>query len=535
MINRLKSEHLRLKYQFGVGWLVFTLVFLLVVFFFGWEHFQLQKWQLFQQHANHLAFKLDELIEDVLESGQSVPYYKNSSGACPPELSEKLDSIVFNSPNISGIIISDEKNKLLCASPEMNTPLPPPAKESPVLFGPIKMNHGDNDVFLLQQRLGQYHIGMYLIRPLIEDYMRKHSSGFDFAGLYDAHNKTMLIRLGNPQAFDTALLNAHPSKSDENKDGSTIILPLQNLDNLALVVSSHPLGFMRQLIITIGMVTLPFLLLSWIFYQYFIRIIGHRFSLQFALLNGIRQGQFRPVYQAIRDESHNRYCGAEVLIRWHSDLNEVIMPDYFIGEAEKSGLIVPMMLQLIEKAFQECQQLLHDKPPVYLAFNLSPHHFKDMLFFSQFYDLCSRFAIEPNQVMLELTERELFNQNDQDVVKQMNELRRRGYLLAIDDFGTGQANIHYLQHFPFNYLKIDKLFISSIGTGAVTETLNQSIISMARSLQLNIIAEGVETQVQLDYLRANKVYLVQGWYYTRALPLQQFLTVMTSDNLNERD
>jgi len=522
MINKLQSEHLRLRYKFSLGWLAFTLAFMFGVFFFGWEHFQLQKLQLFQKHANHLAFKLDELIEDVLETGQSLPYYKNKLGTCHPVLIEKLGSIVFNHPTISGIIISDDNNKMLCAAPEMEAPVLPANNASPVLLGPMKLPFSNNNVFLLQQRLGQYYIGMYLISPLLEDYIRKHSSGFDFAGLYNIQEKKMLIQTGNPNAYNPGELD----KKNIDEDDCTIVLPLQNMDNLALVVSSHPLGFMKDLITTIALMSLPFLLLSWLFYRYCMRIINHRFSLQFAMNNALRQGQFRPSYQAIRDEAQNCFCGGEVLVRWYTDQGEVVMPDYFIGEAEKSGLIVPMMLHLIEKAFQECQALLHANPAVYLSFNLSPNHFKDVNFFSQFYGLCARFQVHPAQVMLELTERELFNQNDEDVVNQMTELRQRGYLLAIDDFGTGQANINYLQHFPFNYLKIDKLFISSIGTGAVTETLNQSIISMARSLHMQVIAEGVETEAQLDYLRAREVHFIQGWYYTKALPCQEFLTLM---------
>ncbi|MGQ3892252.1 EAL domain-containing protein [Legionella sp. CNM-4043-24] len=515
MINRLQSEHVRLKNKFGIGWLAFTLIFLFGMIFFGWKHFQLQKLQLFQQHANYLAFKIDGLIEHILETGQSLPYYKSSNGTCEDELFDKLGSTVFNHTDISGIVISDDKNKVLCASPEINTPLPPPGDASPVLLGPMKMSQGSNEVFLLQQRLGQYHVGIYLIRPLIEEYMRKHSTGIDSAGLYDNSTRKMLVQTGRPVSTNRL--------SDRE---SVITLPLQNLDNLSLVVRSHPLGFMKQLIGTIAMMTIPFLLLSWAFYLWCSRLINRRFSLQFALKNAMKNGEFQPTYQAIRDELQQRFCGAEVLIRWHTSQNEVIMPDYFIGEAEKTGLIVPMMLQLIEKSFEECQQLLQTRPYMYLAFNLSPCHFRDAHFFATFYDLCSRFHIQPEQVMLELTERELFNEQDEAVVEKMNELRQRGYLLAIDDFGTGQSNIHYLQHFPFNYLKIDKLFISSIGTGAITETLNHSIINMARSLQLKIIAEGVETQTQLDYLRSNQVFLIQGWYYTRALPYDAFARLM---------
>lgn len=108
----------------------------------------------------------------------------------------------------------------------------------------------------------------------------------------------------------------------------------------------------------------------------------------------------------------------------------------------------------------------------------------------------------------------------------MNELRARGHSLAIDDFGTGHASIKYLQHFPFNYLKIDKLFVHSIGTGAVTETLSQAIIQMANVLKLTIIAEGVETIEQFNFLRHYQINLMQGWYFAKAMPHEQLFQLI---------
>jgi len=112
----------------------------------------------------------------------------------------------------------------------------------------------------------------------------------------------------------------------------------------------------------------------------------------------------------------------------------------------------------------------------------------------------------------------------------MNDLRAAGFLLAVDDFGTGHASISYLQHFPFNYLKIDQLFISAIGTGAITEVLNKSIIQMAKNLKLHIIAEGVETAVQIDFLQAHDVSLMQGWYFAPAMPIEQLLDFLNRSN-----
>jgi sensor c-di-GMP phosphodiesterase-like protein len=538
MNKKLHIDHSRLIHHFRVGWIVFTLAILCVMLFFGWEHYRLQKSEKIQSNANYLAYKLDESIENLLETGSSISYQENEFKTCQHKLADKLRSLVFNHPNISGIIISDNQNTPLCASTETSPMLPPPDQANRALFGPMTFSQNDTDVYLLQQRFGQYRLGIFIIKPLLEDYLRKYSRGFDFVGLYDNKAKKMLLQIGNPSAFHDLL---HANQTTQSGDNSEqIILPLQTINNIELLISAHPLGYMRQLILTMSLMTLPFLLLSWLFYSYCIRLISNRYSLTSALGNALKQHEFYPAYQAVHDETNNRFCGAEVLIRWHLDNDEVIMPDYFIVEAENSGYIIPITLQIIEKAFQECHGFLADHPSIYMSFNLSPHHFKDPQFFSQFYQLSTHFSIQPSQIMFELTERELFDQNDEEVVKQMNELRLRGFLLAIDDFGTGQANINYLQHFPFNYLKIDKLFIHAIGTGAITATLTQTIILMAKALEINIIAEGVETQEQLDYLRAHEVHLIQGWFYARAMPFQDFIKLFdkkgnSNDKTNPMD
>lgn len=523
MPQSLQTEHRHLLHKLGISWVIFTIVIFCMVVFYRWEHIQLQTIRLTQSHANQLAFKIEGLIDKIVESGHTLPFFKGELTHCSHELLDELRSIEFNHPDVSAIVISDAQNKLLCASSDMIKTLPLPKKTRLSLFGPLKLDHSESDVFLLQQKMGSFHIGMYFIRPLIENYLQKNSSGFDFTGLYDNHDKKMLVYAGTPGNMKSTLQKA------ETHDESLMFIPLHSLDNISLVVKTRPYGFRGKHLLMFILTTLPFLLVSWFFYKYVARIIGNRYSLQSALTNALRMGHFYPAYQAIRDESQNCYCGAEVLIRWHTDMGDVIMPDYFIDEAERSGLIVPITLQLIEKSFRECHKLLEQMPLVYLSFNLSPHHFKDPDFFRRFYELCSDYCIDAKQVMLELTERELFDRKDKAVIRRMKELGKRGFKLAIDDFGTGHANLHYLQHFPFTYLKIDKLFISSIGTGAITEHLNRSIINMANSLKLNIIAEGVETEAQRDYLLLHQVHFIQGWLYTPALPYSDFDQLLRSN------
>lgn len=249
-------------------------------------------------------------------------------------------------------------------------------------------------------------------------------------------------------------------------------------------------------------------------------------SLQWSIRKAIKREQFYPVYQPVFNEKLTNYSGAEVLLRWRSNHNKIIMPDLFIEEAETTGLIIPITLQIIKIAFKETKSILKADPQFHLSFNICALHFTDPVFFDKFYGLLVDYSINPNQILLEITERDLLDENNEVYIKKMQELREKGFSLAIDDYGTGHASINYLQYFPFNYLKIDKLFIHAIGTKAITESLNDAIIDLAKKINLIIIAEGVETKEQINYLLKNGIQLLQGWYFSKALPIDQLKNLL---------
>lgn len=506
MVDDLTSKQSTFQYQFNLVWLILTAALIIAVLFFQWKFQITDKQAEDQKAANALVNRLDDNTENMLEAVDVIPLNNGQFASCKDYLLPKLQTVMFNNPQISGVVISDLQNNVICSTLPNQPPLPPPSTASPVLIGPLEINESKTPVVLIQQRWAEYHIGIYLLESMIKERLAKNNPQFSFIGFYNTNDKKMLLEVG--------------TRNNEHD----FALTLQNFDNIILFLDAKPLSYTSSLLFLNVPIILVLLIISWFIYHHFRKAIKNRFSLTFALTNALKFKEFFPVYQPIWDEETKSYCGAEVLIRWSSP-DAIIMPDIFIHEAEKNGLIIPITLQLIEIALTECS-FLKDFKHFHLAFNLAPVHFKDETFFSKFYALCEKHHIPPAQIMLEMTERELLNQNDNSVVNRMLELRSRGHSLAIDDFGTGQSNLGYLQKLPFNYLKIDKGFISSIGTGAITETLNQSIINMAQSLNLKVIAEGVETKQQCNYLYDNGVNYIQGWYYAKAMSYQDLINLL---------
>lgn len=523
MISTLNAKYQTFYQKFVLGWISTSLIFIAIVSLCVWQFTRSQALHEFDISVHRLAFKLDELVESILSSLDSLPNYSNGGDYCQKNLA-LLERSVFDSPYVSGIVISAPNNQILCATKAYrdNLRIPPLFNtRSPVLLGPIQFKDNPNEFYLLQRRFNQYHIGTFLLKTIFDNLFASYNNQFNFIGLYDTANKKMIYAQGKLPELILPLQNTMLVELNQ-RGQSEAILPLNNLANIQLVIHRQPTEFISKLFKMLPLYLFPLIIFSWLFYRYLQRIINKRFSIEYALAEGLKKKQFYPVYQAVRDISTNKFCSAEVLMRWKTDFNEMIFPDHFIEEAENSGLIVPITLQLIETAFKECQTLLKKNKEFSLSFNLSPEHFKDEQFFNRFYQLCTDYKIPARQLGFELTERGLFDKSDTASINRMLELRKKGYSLAIDDFGTGQANITYLQHFPFNYLKIDKIFVKTIGTGAIIESLNQGIIKIAHSLDLKVIAEGVETPEQLAYLKANGVTLIQGWVYAKAMPYALF-------------
>ena len=248
-----------------------------------------------------------------------------------------------------------------------------------------------------------------------------------------------------------------------------------------------------------------------------IGILLRRLSLQGELERSLQKNEFEINYQPVIELASGRCSGVEAFISWVQPGGKRVRPDLFIPLAEDTGLIEPMTEWLMRQIRVELESLLGNDRSFHIAINLSPCHFESDKILSTSSRVFGSSAIMPEQIIYEITERGLIREDNGVARSVMTRLRERNSAIALDDFGTGYSSLSYVSSFPLDYLKIDKLFVDAIGTDSLMAGLVESIIDMAKRLNLRTIAEGVERAEQVEYLRDKGVDYVQGWYYSKAL------------------
>jgi diguanylate cyclase (GGDEF)-like protein/PAS domain S-box-containing protein len=247
-----------------------------------------------------------------------------------------------------------------------------------------------------------------------------------------------------------------------------------------------------------------------------------RALLEVGLREALRKQEFRLYYQMQVDHT-GHILGAEVLLRWVHPERGLVSPMQFIPLAEETGLILPIGRWVLECACQQIKVWEADRrtSDLQLAVNVSGRQFRQADFVAQVSEVISRIDINPLLIKIELTESIVLD-DVADTIAKMQALRQIGVSFSMDDFGTGYSSLSYLTQLPLNQLKIDQSFVRHIGTKSSDATIIQTIIGMANNLCMEVIAEGVETQEQRDFLEANGCMLYQGYLFSMPVPLEEF-------------
>jgi EAL domain-containing protein (putative c-di-GMP-specific phosphodiesterase class I) len=250
--------------------------------------------------------------------------------------------------------------------------------------------------------------------------------------------------------------------------------------------------------------------------------VSARAAMEVDLRLALAQKQFVLYYQAQMD-SAGRMTGAEVLLRWQHPGRGIVSPVEFVPLAEETGLILPLGQWVLEAACGQLAAWSHmpASQDLILAVNVSARQFRQQDFVQQVMQTLQITGANPLRLKLELTE-SLLVENVEDIIEKMTALKKFGVSFSMDDFGTGYSSLSYLKLLPLDQLKIDRSFVRDVLTDSNDAAIARTIVALGQSLGLSVIAEGVETENQRDFLANNGCMSYQGYFFSPPVPLEAF-------------
>ncbi|MCK8515100.1 EAL domain-containing protein [Methylonatrum kenyense] len=253
-------------------------------------------------------------------------------------------------------------------------------------------------------------------------------------------------------------------------------------------------------------------------------LLARRAGLELSLRTALEHQQIALHYQPFCD-ADGRIRSVEALARWHSAEFGLVSPTEFIPLAEDTGLILELGEQVLVQACDQLAAWSHDPfwSRIRVSVNISAHQFHQADFVDRVLQTVKHAGAEPAKLSLEVTEGVLLQLEKRDVVAKMRALRRHGVTFSLDDFGTGYSSLSYLKHLPLAQLKIDRSFVRDVTTGHRDSAIVETIITLGRTLGLEIVAEGVETAEQRDFLTRHGCHRLQGYLFARPTPVDELM------------
>jgi sensor c-di-GMP phosphodiesterase-like protein len=239
----------------------------------------------------------------------------------------------------------------------------------------------------------------------------------------------------------------------------------------------------------------------------------------------LKVGEFVPYYQPIVDIRSGRLRGAEVLIRWRKPDGTIVPPASFIPLAESSGLIIDLTRALMRRVCQEAGAVLGARPHLKIGFNLTARHFANEEIVADVRKIFKKSSLKLTQIVLEVTERQPI-ENLTETRRVVAALQGLGVKVAIDDVGTGHSGLSYMLKLGVDIIKIDKMFIDSLGTDRNSNTIIETLIDLAQNMRMDVVAEGVESFEQVLHLRDLGIRAAQGFVFSPPLPCSAFLQLV---------
>jgi len=428
--------------------------------------------------------------------------------SCDPETVHRLDRMTYESPLVRTVGLYDGAGRLYCTS-----------------RGPADLD--------ISSQVGNTRRGGLVVRmgrsammgtpSIIVDNSRDDGAGIDAVA-----DPALFDELAAPLNFESASLQVVLSDGTLLREAGQ---PLADMGVAPISLSWSSRKFDLKATVTVPGTSVWVLfrselalfgtagvILSALLVWVTTRRVTDRQFLSRGLKAALRRRELEVHYHPLIDIQNDRCVGAEALIRWRHPERGLVRPDLFIPIAEESELIIPVTRWLMNRVRDDFEGIELPRE-FHISINLAPIQFKDTVIVDDIRAIFSGRNLSPAMLVLEATERFPIDDAGRKVI---DALRTMGPGIALDDFGTGHSGLAYLQKFHGDYLKIDASFVQAIGTDAVTRTVVDSIINLARDLDMEIIAEGVETVGQLEYLRKRGVPYAQGFLFAQPLPVAEF-------------
>jgi EAL domain-containing protein (putative c-di-GMP-specific phosphodiesterase class I) len=248
--------------------------------------------------------------------------------------------------------------------------------------------------------------------------------------------------------------------------------------------------------------------------------VDNRIEIEKGLHQALSEEQLELYYQT-QVNSSGKVIGLEALLRWNHPEKQVVAPAEFIEIAEKCGLILKIGDWVLRTACMHLSQLSYN-PDITMCINVSPRQFAEPSFVDKVISTISDTGVNPHHVQLEITEGMVLRDFESSISK-MQQLKAAGVSLSVDDFGTGYSSLAYLKRLPVDVLKIDKSFIQEIDNDHNDSVIVETIIAMAKHMKIDIVAEGVETERALKFLKSRGCQKFQGYFFGEPLPFSEML------------
>jgi EAL domain-containing protein (putative c-di-GMP-specific phosphodiesterase class I) len=247
-----------------------------------------------------------------------------------------------------------------------------------------------------------------------------------------------------------------------------------------------------------------------------------RLALESDLRKALERGELEIFYQPQVNYRTSRVIGSEALLRWRHPVRGLLNPVDFVNLAEETGLLAPIGEWVLRTACQQtCAWQQSGYGPMHIAVNLSERQFRQNNMVEVVAKALNESGLPPRALDLELTE-SIIMENSKETLATLYELKSMGVKISVDDFGTGYSSLGYLKRFPVDLIKIDHAFVRDLATSPDDAAITTAIIAMARSLKLEVLAEGVETPAQAEFLLERGCNLMQGYMFGRPLPAPKF-------------